>query len=206
MDSPRADLPTCEMIVQGLHHAEALAFFEATEALAEPFAELNAHLAEAWKERVRAEREAAPRRARVKLLDLDLDALVMAFAEVVRDLDAAAGGQRAGVAFPDEVEPIVSPIGEAQAREVRALLGRLTDHEELADLREPWSAVLGEQLDRYEAAIASRDAALERLARAREAEAEARRAWLEAVVEHIAVIEEDLPDSDLTEALFFPAS
>lgn len=200
MQGPAHDTPSHDLVVIGLHHLAALEFFDETTPLVETFRGINDQLQQALEARTAAERSHAPAQAQLPLVDIELDAIVMALAETVKAEDSSALFE---ALFPTGLQRVVDPIGVLEADAVEKILGQLKEHPDAAALRDPWAGALEECLGRYRSAIQARQEATRSLDGALGAEETARKAWFEAVGKHCATIEESFPDSPVTEAVFF---
>ena len=206
MQGPPSDSPSSDLVRIGLFHLESVTFFEETEHLAESFHAANDRLLSAFEARLTAERSAAPMEARVPLIDVELDALLMGFAEALKAHDRAAGVEPlCDLFFPQGVEEAVAPVGASQATIVHDVLERMRQQPQTAELQDPWGELLGQWLGRYDQAIDSRNEARRALDEAGSAERKARDAWFEAAARNCEVIAEEFPDSSVTQDLFFPA-
>jgi hypothetical protein len=201
MQGPAHDTPTHDLVVIGLHHLAALEFFDETSPLVEPFRAINDKLLKAFEARTSAERSHAPAQAQLPLVDIELDAIVMALAETVKT--AASSDALFEALFPAGLQRVVDPIGVLEAEAVDKILATLESRADAAPLRDPWAGALRECLDRYRAAIGAREDATGALDRAMSAEEAARKAWFAAVGKHCGTIEETFPDTPVTEAVFF---
>ena len=204
MQGPTKSTPSHDLVVIGLHHLAAFEFFfEETAPQLDGFREVNDQLTKALDARVASERSRAPRVARLPLVDVALDTLMMAFAEVVRRADGDTPGPLGKAFFPAGVERVVEPVGVVQAEEVRRILEELKGNDDAESLRDPWHDVIAETLAQYDEAIALGLSAESDLDAAKKAEEGARKAWFDAVEKHCEVIGESYPDSDFTRVLFF---
>lgn len=201
MQGPAHDTPTHDLVVIGLHHLAALEFFDETTPLVEAFRGINDQLQQALEARTAAERSHAPVQAMLPLVDIELDAIVMALAETVKAGDSSDSLYEA--LFPGGLQRVVDPIGVLEAEAVEKILAQLVKHPEAAALRDPWAAALEECLGRYRSAIEARQEATRSLDGTLGAEETARQAWFQAVGKHCGTIEESFPDSPVTEAVFF---
>lgn len=201
MQGPPHDTPTHDLVVIGLHHLAALEFFDEMTPLVETFRAINDKLQQAFEARTAAERYHAPVQAQLPLVDIELDAIVMAFAETVKAGDSSDALFEA--LFPGGLQRVVDPIGVLEAEEVDKILALLMERSDAADLRDPWASMLQECARRYRAAIKAREEATQTLDAALGAEEATRKAWFEAVGKHCGTIEESFPDSPVTEAVFF---
>lgn len=201
MQGPAHDTPTHDLVVIGLHHLAALEFFDEMTPLVDPFRAINDKLQQAFEVRTAAEREHAPVQAQLPLVDIELDAIVMALAETVKAGESSDALFEA--LFPGGLQRVVDPIGVLEAEAVEKILGQLQDRSDAADLRDPWSSILEDCVGRYRGAITAREQATKTLDEALGTEDAARKAWFEAVGKHCGSIEESFPDSPVTEAVFF---
>jgi hypothetical protein len=201
MQGPAQDTATHDLVVIGLHHLAALEFFDETTPLAEDFRAINDKLEQTFMDRIAAEREHAPVQAQLPLVDIELDAIVMALAETVKTGESSE--PLFEVLFPGGLQRVVDPIGVLEAEAVETLLARLKEHPDAEQLREPWVSILEDCSGRYRAAIQAREEALKALDATLGAEETARNAWFEAVGKHCGTIEKSFPDSPVTEAVFF---
>jgi len=184
-----------------LHHLAALEFFDEMTPLVDAFRAINDKLQQTFEARTAAERHHAPIQAQLPLVDIELDAIVMALAETVKTGESS--DRLFEAMFPAGLQRVVDPIGVLEAEAVEKILGQLAELPDAADLRDPWSSILEECLGRYRAAIQNREAATKALDATVGAENAARKAWFEAVDKHCGTIEESFPDSPVTEAVFF---
>jgi len=201
MQGPPHDTPTHDLVVIGLHHLAALEFFDEMRPLVETFRAINDKLQQAFEARTAAERHHAPIQAQLPLVDIELDAVVMAFAETVKAGESPEALFDA--LFPGGLQRVVDPIGVLEANAVDKILALLMERPDAADLRDPWASTLQDCVERYRAAIKAREEATQTLDAALGAEEAARKAWFEAVGKHCGNIEESFPDSPVTEAVFF---
>ncbi len=201
MQGPAHDTPTHDLVVIGLHHLAALEFFDETAPLVEPFRAINDKLQQTFLDRTTAERDHAPVQAQLPLVDIELDAIVMAFAETVKAGESPEPLFEA--LFPGGLQRVVDPIGVLEAEAVEKLLARLKDHPDAAGLRDPWVPLLEDCSGRYRSAIGAREKSTKALDVTLGSEETARKAWFKAVEEHCGTIEKTFPDSPVTEAVFF---
>ncbi len=201
MQGPAHDTPTHDLVVIGLHHLAALEFFDETTPLVEAFRGINDQLQQSLETRTAAERAHAPAQAQLPLVDIEMDAIVMALAETLK-ADASADALYKAL-FPDGLQRVVDPIGVLEANAVEKILGQLKEHPDAASLREPWAGALQECLGRYKSAITARQQATQELDKALGTEDAARATWFETVRKHCDTIETSFPDSPVTEAVFF---
>jgi len=201
MQGPPHDTSTHDLVVIGLHHLAALEFFDEMAPLVDPFREINDKLQHAFEARTAAERKHAPVQAQLPLVDIELDAIVMALAETVKAGESSDALFEA--MFPGGLQRVVDPIGVLEAEAVEKILGQLRERADAADLRDPWASMVEECLGRYRGAIQAREEATKVLDDALGTEEAARKAWFEAVGNHCGSIEASFPDSPVTEAVFF---
>lgn len=203
MQGPNTDTQTHDLVVIGLYHLEALEFFEETAPLADGFSEINDQLHSTHQALTKAERSHAPRQAMLPLIDVELDALVMAFAEYLTGEDGGKPGALHEKFFPEGVERVVDPVGVQEAEAVRRMVATLREDAAVASLKVPWEEALAKSLKRYDEAIAAHDTAATALHEARDTANAARKAWFDAVAKHCEEIEIHFPDTPVTQHLFF---
>lgn len=201
METPSTDTATTELLIQGAYHQAGLAYLEELAARAGAFAQVQEGLQKAWEARLAAEMGAAAARARVLHVDVEADALLLAFGDAVADADTALHG----VLFPAGLERVVGPVGAVQTEAVRGILERFGKASQPAakGLRDSWTGPLEEILARYEDVVRQKDQADAAFDAAKAREDAARKAWFEAVAAHLALVDAEYPESDFTRALLF---
>lgn len=204
METLDKDTATIELLVQGAYHLEGISKVEETAGHTDDFRRIQNDLQRAWDARFEAQRAAATTQARVIHVDVEMDALLLAFGDVVTAADTEKGSKLHATLFPAGVERVVAPVGVLETQAVRGILQRLEKTAGAEALRADWTGPLGDTLGRYEALLEERDMAGAALAQATEKEQAARAAWLEAVGRHLALAAEHYPDSAATRALFLP--
>ncbi len=201
MQGPAHDTPTHDLVVIGLHHLAALEFFDEMTPLVETFRAINDQLQQAYMDRTAAERDHAPAQAQLPLVDIELDAIIMARAETEKAGESPDGLFEA--LFPGGLQRVVDPIGVLEAEAVEEILARIKEHPDAKDLKDPWVSILEDCSGRYRAAIKAREASTKALDATIVAEESARDAWFDAVGKHCGTIANSFPDSPVTEAVFF---
>lgn len=202
MQAPSQSSSTPDLVVAGLFHLEALPFFDRAD-LAEAFRPLNDALAAAYDRLLAAERAEVVTRANLQHLDVEVDALVMAFAEAVKHHDGERGSAHFARIFPRDVDAVVDPVGALQATALARIVEAL-EGEALAPLAGTWRDPLAERAAAYERAVEAHDARRAELRAARDEEVARREAWFTQVASHLEALTAVLPDTDLTQRLVFP--
>lgn len=206
METPRRDTSTVDLVVQGAYHLAGISQVEETAEHVDNFQKVQDALRQAWALRFEAEQAAAAAQSRVLHVDVEMDALLLAFGDAVLAADAEGKTNLHALLFPTGIQRVVEPVGVLQTEATHGILKRLAASGDpvAKGLSVEWAGPLGATLGRYDALIEARDKAEEALAALRAAEESARDAWFQAVTTHLTLVGESFPESAFTRALFFP--
>jgi hypothetical protein len=142
-------------------------------------------------------------RVLVRYADHSSDLAVRAVQRAAETADGMKGGKIAAAVFPGGVTPIVRPVGATQVAEMRALEGRLEAAVTLWPGAGAEKAKLTDERTKYEAALAARKTALEKVADLRAKRDAAKEDFLDVYAATAARVKAEFPRNRAMQDLFF---